>query len=171
MTTVIHDLTADEWEGIAPSFENAKVISDNGTIKRCMGCFGCWVKTPGRCVLPDAYQDMGEILGKTNQLIIISRMCFGSYSSFVKNVFDRSIPYVLPYFETRNGEMHHKARYQNRMIMAAYFYGEDITENEKNTARQLVEANAINFKGKVEKVVFIDNKETLKGELQHDTIA
>lgn len=171
MTTVIHDLSKEEWEQIADFFADATVISNSGMIKKCVGCFGCWIKTPGQCVIPDGYQNMGEILGKTNQLVIISRLRFGGYSSFVKNVLDRSISYILPYFEIRNGEMHHKARYQNRMVLSAYFYGDEIADEEKKTARELVEANAINFNGYVEKVTFADKMEVLKGELQHDNIA
>lgn len=168
MTTVIHDLSEAEWKELADSFADAVVISDNGTIKKCIGCFGCWIKTPGRCVIADAYQNMGEILGKTEQLVIISRLRFGSYSSFVKNVIDRSISYILPFFEIRNGEMHHRPRYQNCMEITALFYGEDATKPERETVRRLVEANSVNLNGSVKKVVFVENQACLKGELQHD---
>ena len=83
--------------------------------------------------------------------------------AFGKNVMDRSISYILPFFEMRNGEMHHKSRYTNTLKIKAVFYGEDITEEEKETARELVKANAINLNGTVQEVVFVENKEMLKG--------
>ena len=30
---------------------NITVISDNGKIHPCICCFGCWIKTPGQCVI------------------------------------------------------------------------------------------------------------------------
>lgn len=155
---IIHDLSENNL-----SFpKNAMVISKEGTIKKCIGCFGCWVKTPGKCIISDDYQNMGAMLGAVNELVIISKCTFGSYSSFVKNVFDRSISCVLPYFEMRNGEMHHCPRYENQLTINAYFYGDDITAEEKSTAEKLVQANADNFKADVKQVVFVENQEQLK---------
>ncbi len=155
---IIHDLTENY-----PNFPNdADIIGNNGSIKKCIGCFGCWVKTPGKCVINDEYKNMGAKLGATNEIIVISKCTFGSYSSFIKNVFDRSISYVLPYFEMRNGKMHHSIRYENKLKLKAYFYGENITEEEKKTAEALVKANALNFNGEVVEVAFAENAEKLK---------
>ena len=126
-----------------------------------MGCFGCWLKTPGRCVIPDEYQRMGELAAKAEELTIISKCSFGSYSSFVKNVLDRSISYVLPFFEIREGEMHHRKRYDNQFLMRVIFYGSDITEEEKETAKELVKANAVNLHGKVKEVLFVESAEKI----------
>lgn len=162
MKVVIHDLDKKAWSKFKNVPSKSKVISDNGTIKRCVGCFGCWVKTPGQCVLADDYQKMGELLGSAEELVIISHCSFGGYSSFVKNVMERSISYVLPYFEMREGEMHHKARYENHIRMRVYFYGDDITEAEKSSAKSLVEANARNFQAVVEEVAFASTPEELQ---------
>ena len=105
---------------------------------------------------------MGKKLGATDELIVISKCSFGSFSSFIKNVFDRSISYVLPYFEIRDGEMHHCSRYENKLKIKVYFYGDDITEAEKKTAEALVNANALNFNGEVVEVTFTDNAKKLK---------
>lgn len=157
MNLIIHDLEPDEWEALQiPVQEDTKIIDRQGDIHRCVGCFGCWVRTPGQCVIADDYQKMGELFARTDQLTIISRCRFGSYSSFVKNVLDRSISYILPFFEIRKGEMHHKPRYGNRITMEAIFYGTDVTEEEKATAKRLVEANAVNLSGDVQRVVFVE---------------
>lgn len=164
MDIVIHDLSEKEWEKIAHHYSGTRVISNNGAIKKCVGCFGCWVKTPGQCVLPDEYQQMGEWISKADRVTIISKCSFGCYSSFVKNVMDRSISYILPYFEIRNGEMHHKARYRKEIVLDVIFYGEDITGEEQKTAEELVKANAVNFHGRVEKVIFTTKKELCQME-------
>ena len=123
---------------------------------KCIGCFGCWLKTPGRCVIPDAYQCMGERLSRADELVIISKCSFGSYSSKVKNILDRSISYVSPFFVIRKGEMHHRPRYANQLTVSALFYGAEITEEEKETARSLVKANALNLNGQVGSVRFME---------------
>lgn len=156
---IIHDLTDKRIE--LP--QNAEVVANNRTIKKCVGCFGCWIKTPGRCVINDGYQDMGAKIGAAEKLVIISRCVFGSYSPFVKNVLDRSISYVLPYFEMRNGEMHHCSRYENKLKISAYFYGEGLTDAEKQTAEKLVRANALNYNADVAEVVFVDSESELEG--------
>ncbi|HWR18774.1 MAG TPA: flavodoxin family protein [Clostridia bacterium] len=136
-----------------------KVITDNGTIRHCIGCFGCWIKTPGRCVIKDGYETTGEILGKCSELILISRCTYGGFSPFVKNVLDRAISYISPHFVLRSGELHHKRRYDNRLSLTAYFYGEDITDAEKETAQSLLKANALNFDAQVTKVLFFKTAE------------
>lgn len=164
MNLIVHDLSKEDWEALGLSFEKeTRIIDRQGEIKKCIGCFGCWVKTPGQCVIKDDYQRMGEFLAQTEELTLVSKCSFGGFSSFVKNVMDRSISYILPFFEMRNGEMHHKSRYTNKLKIKAVFYGEDITEEEKKTAKELVKANAINLNGEVREVVFAENKDMLKG--------
>lgn len=59
--------------------------------------------------------------------------------------------------------MHHKRRYDNSIIMKVYFYGEAISEQEKETARNLTKANAVNYDGLVQKVVFLKSRDELRG--------
>ena len=122
-----------------------RIITDNGAIKHCIGCFGCWVKTPGKCVLNDQYSEMGALMGCCTELTIISECVYGGFSPFVKNVLDRSISYISPHFATRNGEMHHKRRYDNVINITVHMYGGDITASERETAINLIAANALNF--------------------------
>ena len=69
--------------------------------------------------------------------------------------------YVLPFFEIREGEMHHRKRYDNQFLMRVIFYGSDITEEEKETAKELVKANAVNLHGKVKEVLFVESAEKI----------
>lgn len=146
----------------AVSGENL-VIGNNGKIRNCIGCFCCWVKTPGKCVISDGYEEMGRHLSQCTELIIVSRCVYGSVSPFVKNVMDRAISYIHPKFCYRNGEMHHRRRYDNIIKLTAYFYGEAVTEAEKETARKLIRAIAVNYDGEVGQIVFLNNEDELRG--------
>jgi len=169
MNILIHDRKGNDggsiihanWSALLNN-EETKVISDNGKINRCTCCFGCWLKTPGQCVIKDGYENMGRLFSTCDKLIIISRCFYGMYSPFVKNVLDRgACPYLLPYFKTRNGETHHPKRYKNKIALTAYFYGK-IPDAEKETARKLVKANGVNLFSKTE-VFFYDSFEEIKG--------
>ena len=167
MKLIIHDL---EKEGLSsnmlPSTEDVKIITEDSIIHNCIGCFGCWLKTPGKCVLKDNYDNMGELLSKCHELIIISRCIYGSYSPFIRNILDRSISFLLPYFAEINGETHHKNRYNNQFTLTAHFYGDDITKAERETAKALVTANGINFYSSGNKAYFHDRLQSIKERLQ-----
>lgn len=158
---VIHDLPAGAMPAVKD--ENIIEICDDGSIKSCIGCFGCWLKTPGKCILKDKYNEMGRLLAGSGEIILISRCCFGGPGPFVKNVLDRSIPYILPYFVIKNGEMHHRQRYRKTLALRVVFYGEDLTDQEKETAREWVDAMADNLYCEVKQVAFCGNPEEAGG--------
>lgn len=166
MNILIHDLSNEQFQSLFSKVNNEIcIISDNGTIQHCIGCFGCWIKTPGKCVLKDGYDNMGELLSKCGKLTLISRCFYGCYSPFVKNVLDRSIPWFLPFFKIRNNETHHKRRYQNNMQLAVHFYGENITTEERETAKKLVKANCANFNVKNYEISFSKSLDELYKEV------
>lgn len=142
---------------------DCKIINPKGPIHPCIGCFGCWIKTPGKCVIHDGYEGTGIDGSKCTELILISRCCYGSLSPFVKTVLDRTISYVHPDFVIRKGEMHHKRRYDNVISLSGYFYGEAITDAEKETARNILEANADNLDGSLKSVHFYRTVKELEG--------
>lgn len=141
-----------------------KLINPQGDIKHCIRCFACWTKTPGKCVIRDGYETTGMELSKCSELILVSRCYYGNVSPFVKSVQDRGLSYLHADFVFRKGEMHHKRRYQNKIQMSAYFYGEDITEDEKTTARRIMAANADNYDASVKEVCFYPSLQELEAK-------
>lgn len=80
-------------------------------IRPCLGCFSCWNKTPGKCVLPD---DMASVLEKllSADLVLWS---FGLYYFNVpgklKLLIDRQLPFSLPFMEAASTSGSHPSRY------------------------------------------------------------
>lgn len=95
----------------------------NKKISHCLGCFGCWKKTPGVCVLKD---DMAEILKKVIEadlLIYSFPLYYFSLPGLLKNYFDRLLPLNLPFMEENTsgfGHGSHPSRYDfsNQRIVA-----------------------------------------------------
>ena len=145
MEIIIHDLPEEKFKKIYKNTDNSLIITDNKKIKSCMGCFYCWTKNPGECRIKDSYDNLAELYSKAEKIIIISRCCYGSYSPFIKNILDRSIPYLLPFFKIKNKEMHHTIRYKKSFYFDVYFYGENIPNEEKEIAKSMIKANCINL--------------------------
>lgn len=154
MKLLIHDLNQSEWNKVAADYEGWTVISDDGSISPCVGCFGCWIKDPGVCVIKDGYEKMGALFHKAEEVVIMSRYTYGGFSSFVKNVMDRSIGYILPLFEIYKGEMHHKKRYDESKPITFIIRGEGLTEEDKEKARKYIQAVVINFHGEIKDIRF-----------------
>ena len=164
MKLLVHDLTEKEFKKIFSAVpRDIVILSQSQRIHPCIGCFGCWVNTPAYCIIRDDYQQLGDVFSKVSELILISKCCYGGFSPFVKNVLDRAIPYMLPFYEVRNGNVNLTKRYDNRIHVSAHFYGELISAEEERVASQLVEANTTNINGSGSTVAFYCDKSALKG--------
>ena len=165
MKLLLHDLDDDGFKQVRLNVqEDTVIMAESPDIRNCIGCFGCWVKTPAACLIRDRLGDMGALIAKCDELTIISRCVYGGYSPFIKNVLDRSISYILPYFTIRSGEMHHSSRYANRLKLSVYFYGPDLTPDEEATAVQLVSANGLNLNTRENSVRFVADLRELEGK-------
>lgn len=85
-------------------------------IKPCRGCFGCWLKTPGECVIKD---DMAELLKKfagSDIVVFATPLYVDNVTGIMKNFIDRLIPGGDPHFEKdEGGECAHLMRSEKRV--------------------------------------------------------
>ena len=67
------------------------------TIQPCTGCFSCWVKTPGKCILKD---DMAPLLDKmawADLIVYGTPLYHFNMTGLMKNFIDRTLPLVEPW--------------------------------------------------------------------------
>ena len=142
MKTIIHDL--DEFYDALFKGKSENVIRADGKYAPCQGCFGCWTKHPAQCYMKDKLQMVCRMIGKADELVIVTDNYYGAYSPSVKNVLDRSIGVSTPFSTYRGKQMHHTLRYGKKKKLAVYAYG-SMTEDESKTFQYMVERNAINY--------------------------
>ena len=140
---------------------NYKIYKNDINVKNCIGCFGCWLKEPGTCLIKDDSRQFVDDMSRCTEFIIISRCVYGDVSPFVKKMQDRALPYLLPFFTIRKKEMHHKIRYKNKIQMSALFYG-DTTDDEKNTASEIIYRNSLNNNSKIKEIRFFKDVKDVK---------
>lgn len=130
----------------------------NEQIAPCIGCFGCWVKTPGVCVIDDAGREVAEQIVQSDLVVYLTPIQFGGYSHELKKAIDRSIPIISPYFRKVNGEVHHKRRYASYPNVAAFAWSDGSQGNEdRDVFETLVMRNAINMFASRTTVGFVDS--------------
>ena len=157
---ILHDFAEEPAESLlhSDSADNT-FFSAVPIVRSCIGCFGCWTKTPGRCLIKDRAYEFPELMASHKELVVVSRIVFGGVSPEVKAVLDRSIGYMLPFFRIIKGEMHHVQRYERGPDLKYIFYGEEIVQKEKEIAEKLIEANALNFGSDICTAVFCSSQE------------
>ncbi len=158
MNLVIHDLPIEEWNKISHNYaKNWQIVSDDGFIRPCIGCFGCWDKDPGKCIIHDGYENMGHLIHHADEVVIISRYTWGGFSSFVKNVLDRSLGYGLPFIEIKNGHSYLKKRYNENKPFSFIFYGCNINEEQKENTKKAVTMLCELTRWHIKDISFVNN--------------
>lgn len=80
-------------------------------IRECTGCFACWNKTPGKCILND---DMSGVIHKLIHADVILwsfPLYYYSLPSRLKMLIDRQLPMILPFMDHGAATGGHESRY------------------------------------------------------------
>jgi len=148
-------ITAAFLEGMCiKQRHNVNIVNINEkNIQHCRGCFICWTKTPGNCVIKD---DMAELIEQylNADLIIWSfPLYYFGMPSKIKAFLDRTLPTNLPFIcENENGSYGHPPRYdlshqRHILISTCGFYS--VENNYDALCRQF----EIVFQDKLTKII------------------
>jgi multimeric flavodoxin WrbA len=100
-------------------------------ITDCIGCFGCWVKTPGECVLQDSLANINRKMMLSDFVVYLCPVVYGQFSPNIKTAIDRWLPNMLPFFITRrDGSTMHPARYESYPSQLLIGYAQHLSEAE-----------------------------------------
>jgi multimeric flavodoxin WrbA len=114
-------------------------------IKPCRGCFACWLKHPGICVIKDDQEAVLRAAATGDLQVWITPVTFGGFGSVLKRSVDRLLPNILPFFVRIDGEVHHPQRYERwrRLLALGTLAGPD--EGAERIFHGLARRNALNF--------------------------
>lgn len=136
-------------------------------IADCTGCFHCWIRTPGVCVIDDDGRDIAMKLVQSELVVYLTPVVFGGYSAQLKKALDRQLPNLSPFCMKINGEVHHKPRYGHYPLIIAVGVLSDSDEESERIFRTLVGRNAMNFHCSAHSAVVYssDSSETLQDKI------
>lgn len=127
-------------------------------IANCVGCFGCWTKTPGKCVIRDDAVQVYPRIAQSDRVLYVSRVKYGGYDTTMKTMLERAIPVQQAFIRLWQGETHHVQRAVKPKQAVIIGYG-DLSEEEKDIFRQLIARNANNMSFASWRVVFVPEQE------------
>ena len=113
-------------------------------IAPCVGCFGCWTRTPGKCVIRDDAVRVYPRLAESDTAIYVSRVRYGGYDMVMKTMLERAIPVQQAFIRLLDGETHHVQRAVAPKKATIVAYGVQDRE-EENLFRRLVARNGKNM--------------------------
>jgi multimeric flavodoxin WrbA len=103
-----------------------------GELAFCVGCFGCWVKKPGECVIDDGMSQINRNFIDSDIVVYFCPVVFGQPSANIKITLDRWLPNILPFFEIRpDGSTMHPGRYERYPKKIMIGYGNALSEEDQ----------------------------------------
>ena len=79
-------------------------------INPCTGEFNCWLKTPGKCYQNDDMNILYPKITEADVIVFATPVYVDGVTGPMKNLIDRMIPRVEPFFELRDGHCRHPVR-------------------------------------------------------------
>lgn len=125
--------------------DQTKVISIDEEITPCIGCWNCWLKTPGKCVMNDIMRKVYFDYVNSSKVVILFDTAQGFVNHQMKAFFDRSIPLYHPYIEIVDGECHHLGRYDDYPELYFYYDRKELTEKEDQIIEDYLHRTAYHF--------------------------
>jgi len=142
LAPVLHSLRAALEAGGA---EVETIALRNTRLAHCLGCFGCWIKTPGMCVEADGGREIARAIVRSDLAVLFTPVTFGGYSAELKRVVDRFIQLASPFFQMESGEVHHPPRYEQLPRLLYVGVQRTVNAHEAHIFKTLAGRNAINF--------------------------
>ena len=110
----------------------------------CIGCNACWLKTPGRCAIPDGYEDLLRAYLAADAVLFLCGTALNFVDHRMKNLIDRLLPLVTMNIHFVEGECRHIPRYDKCYRFGLLYGG----QADRAYLNHWMERVMLNFAGK-----------------------
>lgn len=87
-----------------------EIFLNKKKISPCLGCFNCWIKTPGKCVIKDDQAGLLEKCAWSDILVLATPLYVDGMSAQTKTFVDRTVPLAEPEFVLLDDHCRHPSR-------------------------------------------------------------
>jgi hypothetical protein len=145
----------ETYEAIGKLYDEPLQIIPLGEqpVTPCTGCWNCWLKTPGKCVIRDVMDTTRSHYVNSDTVILLLDTAQGFINHKAKAFIDRTIPHYHPYIEIVDGECHHVARYERYPTMVFYYDIGGLTPQEDQLIEDYLYRTAYHFKSKAFRIL------------------
>jgi len=140
-------------------YEVLHTAVSRGMLRPCAGCFGCWVQKPGECVVSDGIGEINRNSINSDLVVYLCPVVFGQFSANIKDVIDRWLPNMLPFFMTRpDGSTMHPPRYRDYPRQLMIGYGDGLSDGDAELFCDITKKH----RGNVEAAAYRDDETLLR---------
>lgn len=120
-TDIILDTFLEGVKSVGGGFK--KIYLHDKKIKKCIGCFGCWSKTPGKCIFQN--DDMPSILKMMEEsdiIVFATPIYHFGMTSDMKIMIEKTLPQLEPFLvkdkELTNHTIRNKTKKEKWVIIS-----------------------------------------------------
>ncbi|MEN8222601.1 MAG: hypothetical protein ABFR36_05030 [Acidobacteriota bacterium] len=129
-------------------------------IRSCAGCWDCWVKTPGKCVIRDDMEQVLKGIIRSDMTVFIAKPVLGYVNGTMKMAMDRTIPLVHPYIKLVQNECHHRKRYHKYPLFGLILEDSgELEPEDRDIIEHLFRRYTLNLKSELK--MFRDTSNTI----------
>ncbi|ABX42209.1 flavodoxin family protein [Lachnoclostridium phytofermentans] len=153
MVTIIADegknqIGADLYQGFISKGVQAEYISlEHVEVKPCVSCGGCTYKTYGKCTVRDDGDFIYPKVIRSDVIIFVSPITFGSYSFKLKRVFDKFALIMDRHYFVEKKELVKGGKLGSKFKFFAIGDKENCIEEEITAFQNLFHENLVITKG------------------------
>lgn len=126
--------------------EVRRLVLRDLSIAQCRGCFRCWTRTPGRCAIRDDAEEVLRAHVAADVVVKASPIVMGMTTSLSRRATERMLPILHPWFESVEGELHHRARYPRRPLLSLVHDGAGLDADDEALLELLHRRMATNMR-------------------------